>query len=63
MHVRQSWVEWLRDVPLINLSHAEPRPDLADFLTKLLDIETFARLRLMLVVDRPIDLALRARLC
>ena len=60
--VRQSWVEWLRDNSLVNLSHVESKLNLADFFTKLLDLENFTRLRSMMVVDRPIDLALRARL-
>ena len=60
--VRQSWVEWLRDKSLVNLSHVESKLNLAGFFTKLLDLENFTRLRSMVVVDRPIDLALRARL-
>ena len=34
--------------------------NIADFFTKLLDQDTFCRLRSMMVVDRPIDAALRA---
>ena len=60
--VRQSWVEWLRDKSLVNLSHVDTKLNLADFFTKLLDLENFARLRSMMMVDRPIDLALRAGL-
>ena len=52
----------MRDKSLVNLGHVESRLNLADFLTKLLDIETSTRPGLMVVVDRPIDLALRARL-
>ena len=60
--VRQSWVEWLRDKSLVNLSHVDTKLNLADFFTKLLDLENFTRLRSMMMVDRPIDLALRAGL-
>ena len=60
--VRQSWVEWLRDKSLVNLSHVDTKLNLADFFTKRLDLENFTRLRSMMVVDRPIDLALCARL-
>ena len=60
--VRQSWVEWLRDKSLVNLSHVDTKLNLADFFTKLLDLESFTRLRSMMMVDRPIDLALRAGL-
>ena len=35
--VRQSWVEWLRDKSLVNLSHVDTKLNLADFFTKLLD--------------------------
>jgi hypothetical protein len=52
----------LRDKSLVNLSHVESKLNLADFFTKLLDLENFTRLRSMMMVDRPIDLALRARL-
>ena len=60
--VRQQWVEWLRDKDLVNLTHVDTKLNLADFFTKLLDVDTFVRLRSMMMVDRPIDAALRAKL-
>ena len=60
--VRQWWVEWLRNKELANLTHVETKLNIADFFTKILDQETFCRLRAMVVVDRPIDATLRASL-
>ena len=46
----------------MNLTHVDTKLNLADFFTKLLDVDTFVRLRSMMMVDRPIDAALRAKL-
>ena len=60
--VRQQWVEWLRNKEPVNLTHVGSKLNMADFFTKLLDHETFCRLRAMMMVDRPIDATLRASL-
>ena len=60
--VRQQWVEWLRDKGLVKLSHVKSSVNPADFFTKLLDLETFSRLRSMMMTERPIDAEQRARL-
>ena len=59
---RQQWVEWLRNKELANLTHVDTTLNIADFFTKILDQETFCRLRAMMMVDRPIDATLRASL-
>ena len=56
--VRQQWVEWLRDKGLVKLSHVRSNVNPADFF----DLDTFSRLRSMMMTDRPIDAAQRARL-
>ena len=53
--VRQQWVEWLRSQDLVNLSYVDTKVNPADFFTKILDIDTFIRLRDMMMVNRPID--------
>ena len=53
--VRQQWVEWLRSQDLVNLSYVDTKVNPADFYTKILDIDTFVRLRDMTMVNRPID--------
>ena len=46
----------------LKIRPVDTKLNLANFFTKLLDLENFTRLRSMMMVDRPIDLALRARL-
>ena len=53
--VRQQWVEWLRSQDLVNLSYVDTKVNPADFYTKILDTDTFERLRDMMMVNRPID--------
>ena len=60
--VRQQWVEWLRGKSLVNLCHVDTKLNRADFFTKLLDVDTFVRLRSMMMVDRPLNASKRGRL-
>ena len=60
--VRQQWCEWLRDRTLVNLCHVDTKLNRADFFTKLLDVDTFVRLRSMMMTDRPLDGGKRGRL-
>ena len=60
--VRQQWVEWLRDKSLVNLCHIDTKLNRADFFTKLLDVDTFVRLRSMMMVGRPLNASKRGRL-
>ena len=43
--VRQQWVEWLRDKSLCKLKYVNTKENLSDFFTKLLETDTFQRLR------------------
>ena len=58
--VRQSWVEWLRNRELCKLVYVDTKSNLADFYTKILDTETFRRLRDKQMVSRPLPAAAAA---
>ena len=60
--VRQQWVEWLRDRTLVNLCHVDTKLNRADFFTKILDVDTFVRLRSMMMTDQPLDVGKSGRL-
>ena len=55
--VRQHWVEWLRSRELCKLKHVDTKSNLADFYTKILDTDTFRRLRDRQMVNRPLPAA------
>ena len=58
--VRQHWVEWLRSRELCKLRHVDTKSNLADFYTKILDTDTFRRLRDRQMVSRPLPAAASA---
>ena len=58
--VRQQWVEWLRNRELCRLEYVNTKENLADFFTKILDIDTFTRLRGQMMVERPLPAAAAA---
>ena len=60
--VRQQCVEWLRDRDIVLMSHVDTKINPADFFTKILDFETFDRLRSLMMVNRPMDDDILARL-
>ena len=58
--VRQHWVEWLRSRELCKLKYVDTKSNLADFYTKILDSDTFRRLRDRQMVSRPLPAAAAA---
>ena len=58
--VHQSWVEWLRNCELCKLVYVDTKSNLADFYTKILDTETFRRLRDRQMVSGPLPAAAAA---
>ena len=58
--VRQQWVQYLRDKKLCRLEYVNTKENLADFYTKILDTDTFERLRGQMMVERPLPAAAAA---
>ena len=58
--VCQPWAEWLRNCELCKLAYVDTKSNLADFYTKILDSETFRRLRDRQMVSRPLPAAAAA---
>ena len=52
--VRQAWVDVLRDSSIVKLEYVNTKANLSDFFTKILDYETFERLRGEMLVACPI---------
>ena len=52
--VRQAWVDVLRDSSIVKLEYVNTKANLSDFFTKILDYETFARLRGEMLVACPV---------
>ena len=57
---RQQWVQYLRDKELCRLEYVNTKENLADFYTKILDTDTFERLRGQMMVERPLPAAAAA---
>ena len=50
----QAWVDVLRDSSIVKLEYVNTKANLSDFFTKILDYETFERLRDEMLVECPI---------
>ena len=54
---RQQWVEWLRNKQLCRLEYVNTHDNLSDLHTKILDVDTFVRLRDRMMTVQPIPAA------